>query len=343
MLHQDQKDKFITFGNNPRQVFRNLLERKRNAENKEHRKQVKLGLVIDGGGMRSIISGGILVALHELGFNTAFDGIYGSSAGALAGAYFLSGQSPYGISIYYEDLNDNKFISYKRGLPFFDIDYLMHVVEHKKCLDIESIKKSNATLFMSASELGSGALRFFSSKEDTNLMLAIKASCALPLYYDKPVEIEGKKYIDAATAGLTPIVHKALADGCTDVLILLNKQKYRRNREYSKSPFWFNLWRLKWYLTHFKKLPFDNHVSEYRRFLPLIEGKDSISSHVNIAVIAPAKKPFHIATRDAKKLKEAYYTSYRYTLNLLEHLPYDDSAVHLQEYPPLLQPYGVSC
>lgn len=317
------------------------MERKRNAGNREHQSRVKLGLIIDGGGMRSIISGGILVALHELGLNTVFDRIYGSSAGALAGAYFLSGQSPYGISIYYEDLNDNKFITYKRGLPFFDIDYLMHVVEHKKWLDVELIKKSNTILLMSASELDSGALRFFSSKEDINFMAALKASCALPLYYDKTVEIEGKQYVDSAMAGLSPVVQKALDDGCTDVLILLNKQKHRRDREDSKSPFWYNLWRFKWYLTHFKKLPFDNRQNERRRFLPLVEGKDTASAGVNIAVIAPIEKPLHIATRDAQKLREVYHTSYRYTLNLLESIPYDDSAVYLRQYPSLLQPAGV--
>lgn len=342
MERQSQKDKFITFGNNHRGVFRHLMERKGGVKNTERQKKIKLGLIIDGGGMRSIISGGTLVALHELGFSAAFDRIYGSSAGALAGAYFLSGQSPYGISIFYENLSGNKFINYKRGLPFFDIDYLMHVVEHKKSLDTESIKKSDTELVMCASEIGTGELRFFSSKEDIPLMSAIKASCALPLYYDKPVEIEGKKYMDAATAGLTPVVRKAIADGCTDVLILLNKQKHRRDREYSKSPFWFNLWRLKWYLTHLKKAPLDNRYKQ-SRFLSLVEGGDPMSAHVNIAVIAPVKLPFHIATRDAKKLREAYHASYGYSLNLFTHLPYDDSAVHLQKYSPLLQPYGISC
>ena len=331
---------FTIFGRNPDGVLELLKERKRRETKDDGR---KFGLIIEGGGMRGIIAGGMLVALHESLGAEIFDIVYGTSAGALSGAFFLSGQIPYGIAIYYEDLATEKFINLARIPPKFDIDYLINIIEYKRKLDISALKCNATELIIASTDITTGEQHYISSRDNVSILTAIKASCALPLYYDKPVEIEGKKYIDAATAGLTPIVHKALADGCTDVLILLNKQKYRRNREYSKSPFWFNLWRLKWYLTHFKKLPFDNHVSEYRRFLPLIEGKDSISSHVNIAVIAPAKKPFHIATRDAKKLKEAYYTSYRYTLNLLEHLPYDDSAVHLQEYPPLLQPYGVSC
>lgn len=36
----------------------------------------------------------MLAALNHLGLRDAFDVIYGSSAGSLMGAYFLSGQTP---------------------------------------------------------------------------------------------------------------------------------------------------------------------------------------------------------------------------------------------------------
>ena len=45
----------------------------------------------------------MVAALHHLNLTDAFDGVYGSSAGTLIGAYFLSRQLPlYGCSIYYE-------------------------------------------------------------------------------------------------------------------------------------------------------------------------------------------------------------------------------------------------
>lgn len=36
----------------------------------------------------------MLAALNHLGLRDAFDVVYGSSAGSLMGAYFLSGQTP---------------------------------------------------------------------------------------------------------------------------------------------------------------------------------------------------------------------------------------------------------
>jgi predicted acylesterase/phospholipase RssA len=43
----------------------------------------RIVLVIEGGGMRGAVSGGMALALHELGLAGAFDAAYGSSAGAL--------------------------------------------------------------------------------------------------------------------------------------------------------------------------------------------------------------------------------------------------------------------
>lgn len=51
----------------------------------------KLGLVVEGGGMRGCVSGGALQALTDLGLRECFDAVYGSSAGAINSTYFLSG------------------------------------------------------------------------------------------------------------------------------------------------------------------------------------------------------------------------------------------------------------
>ena len=51
-----------------------------------------MGLVVQGGGMRGVVSGGGLTALHDLGMRDLFDATYGSSAGAMNLTYFLAGQ-----------------------------------------------------------------------------------------------------------------------------------------------------------------------------------------------------------------------------------------------------------
>ncbi|HEX4774044.1 MAG TPA: patatin-like phospholipase family protein [Candidatus Saccharimonadales bacterium] len=48
------------------------------------------GLVVQGGGMRGVYSCAALTTLLEYGFESTFEHVIGSSAGALNGAYFLS-------------------------------------------------------------------------------------------------------------------------------------------------------------------------------------------------------------------------------------------------------------
>ena len=65
----------------------------------------KIALAIEGGGMRGCIAGGMVTALHYLGLADAVDVVYGSSAGSLVGAYFISRQMPHdGPEVYYDCL-----------------------------------------------------------------------------------------------------------------------------------------------------------------------------------------------------------------------------------------------
>lgn len=52
----------------------------------------KIGLVIEGGGMRASTAAGMLAAISVLDLCDTFDVVYGSSAGAICGAYFVSRQ-----------------------------------------------------------------------------------------------------------------------------------------------------------------------------------------------------------------------------------------------------------
>ena len=63
----------------------------------------RVALAIEGGGMRGCVGAGMVCALKQLNLTDCFDVIYGSSAGSLVGAYFISGQVPYeGGQVYYD-------------------------------------------------------------------------------------------------------------------------------------------------------------------------------------------------------------------------------------------------
>ena len=68
-------------------------------------KKEKIALVIEGGGMRGCVSAGMACAIHCLGLSDTIDVVYGSSAGAVVAAYFVSKQMPYfGPEVYYDCL-----------------------------------------------------------------------------------------------------------------------------------------------------------------------------------------------------------------------------------------------
>jgi Patatin-like phospholipase len=63
----------------------------------------KIALSIEGGGMRGCVSAGATAALNILGIHDTIDVVYGSSAGAMIGAYFISRQFS-GVQIYHDIL-----------------------------------------------------------------------------------------------------------------------------------------------------------------------------------------------------------------------------------------------
>src|SRR5262245_41451751 len=80
-----------------------------------HEDGVTIALAVEGGAMRGVVSAGMVWALEDLGLTGAFDAIYGSSAGSINAAYFLGGQAGLGTRIYYEDINNARFIDLRRA------------------------------------------------------------------------------------------------------------------------------------------------------------------------------------------------------------------------------------
>jgi predicted acylesterase/phospholipase RssA len=79
----------------------------------------KIALVIEGGGMRGCVTAGMVCAIDYLGLRDCVDIVYGSSAGSIIGAYFVTGQLPwFGPELYYDQLTtaNKSFIDTNRML-----------------------------------------------------------------------------------------------------------------------------------------------------------------------------------------------------------------------------------
>ena len=233
-----------------------LLARKRSGSVPGERTDgMRIGLAVEGGGMKGVISAGACGEILRSGFADCFDAVYGSSAGAMNLTYYLANQ-PEGIRAYEEDLVDGGFLDLRRlpalnrgrkgrkgkrnedgsdddddeekVQPAMDVSYLVDGVMDgttNRALRWDLLMNSRVPLKVVATSLDTltpvvleGPWR---GVED--LKQCLKASAAVPtLAGPEPVMWRGQRLVDAAVMEPVP-VHAAIADGCTHVLVLCTR------------------------------------------------------------------------------------------------------------------------
>ena len=206
-------------------VLKIIEERKKSGSRAGKREDpFKVGLAIEGGGMRGIVSAGMVTALEYLGYLDTFDAVYGTSAGAINGAYFVAGQAHCGTTIYFQNINNDKFIDFRRLLtskPVMSLEFLLgRVMVKEKVLDWKAVIDSHVPLKVIATSLGRlrpVILPPSDSRED--LFEAFRASARIPLIAGGPVSRDGDRYLDGGIIEAIPY-KTAVEDGCTHVLAL---------------------------------------------------------------------------------------------------------------------------
>ncbi len=192
----------------------------------------KLALVVEGGALRGVCSAGGVVALEQLGLTDLFDQVYGTSAGVMNASYFLAGQAHLGIRVYYEDMNQRAIVNPWRFWNILDLDRLFaRSIMGSKRLRLDAVLASRSRLYIAALVAETGAGTLFDAQAlggEAQLLAALRAATAVPLLYNRPTSIDGRRCLDAGLVNSFPVTD-ALQSGCTDVLVLLTRPRgYRR-------------------------------------------------------------------------------------------------------------------
>lgn len=182
--------------------------------------------------MRGVISAAMVLGLEQLGLLNAFDRVYGSSAGAINGAYFLAGQAAFGTTTYYENINNSRFINFWRpllGRPVVDVDFaIWHAMTQEKPLDTSRVIACAIPLYVVATNADSGEREIISDWSNADdLLHALRASATMPIVAGQPYQHRGKRYYDALLAEPIP-VPAAEDQGCTHILALLTRPEGNR-------------------------------------------------------------------------------------------------------------------
>ena len=175
--------------------------------------------------MRGVISAGSLLALDLLGFREVFDEIYATSAGGVNAAYFLSGQGKLGMTVYFDDIANRRFINPWRVFKIVDVDYAYdRVVSLHKRLDDAAIRASRVRFLLSVTDARSGLNELLDVRARPEpIPLLLKASSALPVLYNRRITLDGREYVDGGVSDCLPIA-RAIENGCTDILVLASSR-----------------------------------------------------------------------------------------------------------------------
>ena len=197
-------------------------------------KKEKIGLVVEGGGMKCAYNAGILDVF--LDHQITFDYCIGVSGGAGNVASFVAGQRGRNIRFFTEHIHSPQYFGVKSLLKtgnLFGLQYIYGELTNstgKDPLDFPAIMKNPAEYEVVATNAVTGEAEYF-GKEDMKQddYRPIMASSAIPAAC-RPVVINGVPYYDGGISDAIP-VRRALEKGCDRIVVILSKQ-----RDYVRKP-----------------------------------------------------------------------------------------------------------
>lgn len=159
---------------------------------------MKVGIVLSGGGIRGIAHLGVLKAFSNLGIT--FHHISGTSAGAIAGAFFAAGIDPEeGLNIFLKT-KLWRFIRPALGsLGLINIERTADLL--KDYFPNNTIEKLKIPLTIAAVNFSQGKLVYFN---EGPLIRAVLASSCIPGVF-KPIMIDGQMYVDGGILNNFPV------------------------------------------------------------------------------------------------------------------------------------------
>jgi predicted patatin/cPLA2 family phospholipase len=169
------------------------------------------------------------IAIERLRLLPAFDAVYGSSAGALNAAWLLCGSAESTIHAWWDPAIMRAAIDPRRALrrqPVVDTRYLVHTVYTEILpMRFQEILDNTVEFHPIATDALTGEATDLHNRihDQSSLQAALRASTAMPLLAGEPIEIGGRRYVDAGVSESIP-VRTALGQRATHVVALRTRR-----------------------------------------------------------------------------------------------------------------------
>jgi predicted patatin/cPLA2 family phospholipase len=211
-------------------VLRLLRDRKHQGSTPGHRTDdARLVLLIEGGSSRGAYSSGMTIPIEQHGLLPMFDAVYGSSAGALNAAWLLCGRAEATMHAWWDPAIMRTTINPRRalrGLPVVDTRFLVHTVYTKILpMGFQEILDNPVEFHPIATDAVTGESADLHEQlhDQAGVQAALRASTAMPVIAGPPIEIGGRRYVDAGVSEAVPI-RTALAQQATHIVALRTKR-----------------------------------------------------------------------------------------------------------------------
>lgn len=275
---------------------------------------MKTALILEGGGMRSLYSAGVLDVLMENNIET--DVAVGVSAGALFGINYKSKQIGRVLRYNLKYAGNSEILGFRCMLKTGDLmskqfyfDDLPFRLDKMDC-DTYRACKTKFHAVVTNMLTGEAEYKNIYDLENEDCMEYLRASGSLP-FLSRPVVVDGIPYLDGGVADSVPIEEYMKRDYDKIIVVLTRPYGYRKNGSIHGADIIYRKY------PNFVKA-MKNRNSVYNAQYDLI---DKLENEGRIFVIRPSE--FIDISRTEKnhaKMKQMYNLGYADMQNLLEQL-----------------------
>ena len=193
---------------------------------------MKTGLVLEGGGLRSLFSAGVMDVLMENGVR--FDGIVGVSAGATFGCNYKSHQEGRALRYNLRFKDDPRYMGFRSLLRTGDLvgaEFSYHIMPQQlDVFDVETFQRDPAEFHVVCTDVltGEPVYHRIDSVDDKELDW-IRASASMPLV-SRPVSLDGHLLLVGGISDSIPLRFFQRLGFERNVVILTQPKGYFKRR-----------------------------------------------------------------------------------------------------------------
>lgn len=265
----------------------------------------KMGLVLEGGGMRGAFTAGVLDFFLDK--KISFDTCMGVSAGSCHACSFLSKQRRRGFETNIDYLDDENYCSFKSLIKTGDLFNTemcyKRIPEELNPYDYAAFDKNPTQFYAVVTNCITGEAEYKLIKDMRSGIYYVRASSSLPLL-SRTVWLHKTPYLDGGIADSIPIKKSQELGNRKNVVVLTRDRKYRKGPNKVMLPA-----RLR-YGREFPKLveKMQNRHLQYNETLDYLYEEEKKG---NVLIICP-DKPVEIGRieKNREKLEQLYEEGY---------------------------------